>query len=90
MSDAFLAACRATVGVEHVLTDDADTAPYLTDWRGRFTGRCRAVLRPLDTVQVASLVRLCLEHRVPVVPQGGRTGLVPASCHTLQKFRVAL
>ena len=38
-----------------------------------------AVLRPLDTAQVASLVRLCAAHRVPVVPQGGRTGLVLGS-----------
>ena len=79
MTDAFLDACRAAVGSEHVLTGDQDTAPYLTDWRGRFTGRCRAVLRPADTGQVASLVRLCGAHRVPIVPQGGRTGLVLGS-----------
>jgi FAD/FMN-containing dehydrogenase len=77
--DAFLAACREAIGFEHVLTDDADTAPYLTDWRGRFTGRCRAVLRPFDTEAVARLVRLCAQYRVPLVPQGGRTGLVLGS-----------
>jgi len=79
MTDAFLDACRAAVGSEHVLTGDQDTAPYLTDWRGRFTGRCRAVLRPADTAQVASLVRLCAGYQVPIVPQGGRTGLVLGS-----------
>jgi FAD/FMN-containing dehydrogenase len=77
--DAFLDACRAAVGAEHVLTGELDTAPYLTDWRGRFTGRCRAVLRPANTAQVASLVRLCARYLVPVVPQGGRTGLVLGS-----------
>ncbi|HEX8787903.1 MAG TPA: hydroxyacid dehydrogenase, partial [Telluria sp.] len=49
MTEVFLEACRVAVGSEHVLTDDADTAAYLTDWRGRFTGRCRAVLRPSST-----------------------------------------
>ncbi len=79
VSDLFLAHCRELIGAEHVLTDEADVAPYLTDWRGRFTGRARAVLRPLDAAQVAGLVRLCAAHRVPVVPQGGRTGLVVGS-----------
>jgi FAD/FMN-containing dehydrogenase len=79
VSDLFLAHCRELIGVEHVLTDEADVAPYLTDWRGRFTGRARAVLRPLDAAQVAGLVRLCAAHRVPIVPQGGRTGLVVGS-----------
>ena len=32
-SDLFLAHCRELIGVEHVLTDAADVAPYLTDWQ---------------------------------------------------------
>jgi FAD/FMN-containing dehydrogenase len=78
-SGLFLAHCRELIGAEHVLTDEADVAPYLTDWRGRFTGRALAVLRPADPAQVAGLVRLCAAHRVPLVPQGGRTGLVIGS-----------
>ncbi|MEO7496021.1 MAG: FAD-binding oxidoreductase, partial [Massilia sp.] len=79
MSDAFLAACRAIAGPAHVLTDAADTAPFLTDWRGRFTGLALAVLRPADPDQVAQLVRACALHGVPLVPQGGNTGLVLGS-----------
>jgi FAD/FMN-containing dehydrogenase len=79
MTDLFLAHCRELVGAEQVLTGEHDVAPYLTDWRGRFTGRALAVLRPGDPDQVAGLVRLCAAHKVPVVPQGGRTGLVIGS-----------
>jgi FAD/FMN-containing dehydrogenase len=79
VSDSFLDGCRAIVGASHVLTGSADTAPYLTDWRGRFTGRARAVVAPGSTFEVAALVRLCAQHRVPLVPQGGRTGLVLGS-----------
>lgn len=79
MAEDFLARCRAIVGAPRVLEGEADTAPYLTDWRGRFTGRARAVLLPGDTAEVARLVRLCAEARVPIVPQGGRTGLVLGS-----------
>ncbi|MDC8756629.1 FAD-binding oxidoreductase [Janthinobacterium fluminis] len=76
---AFLAHCRALLGQAHVLTDDADTAPFLTDWRGRFTGRALAVLRPASVEQVAGVVRACAEWRVALVPQGGNTGLVLGS-----------
>ena len=76
---AFLQACRAAIGDDHVLVADEDKAPYLTDWRRRFTGRAMAVLRPGCTREVALLVALCQEHRVPIVPQGGNTGLVLGS-----------
>jgi FAD/FMN-containing dehydrogenase len=79
MTDGFLDRCRAIVGASHVLTADADMAPYLTDWRGRFTGKARAVLRPADASEVAQLVRACADEAVPLVPQGGKTGLVLGS-----------
>ena len=79
MTDALLAQCRAIAGDAHVFGEQADMAPFLTDWRGRFTGRARAVVLPANTEQVAAVVRACAAARVPVVPQGGRTGLVLGS-----------
>lgn len=73
--DPFLVALADIVGSEHSLIDDADTAAYLTDWRGRYRGAARAVVRPADTAQVAALVARCHAEGVPVVPQGGNTGL---------------
>ncbi len=64
------------IGALQVLTAPADTAPYLTDWRQRFTGRAQAVVLPFDTAAVAAIIAACAEHRVPIVPQGGNTGLV--------------
>ncbi|MEA5097350.1 MAG: FAD-binding oxidoreductase [Burkholderiaceae bacterium] len=75
----FLTHCRATIGDEHVLTDTADMAGFLIDYRQRFTGKALAVLRPSTTEEVAAIVRLCNRYRVPVVPQGGNTGLVLGS-----------
>ena len=79
MTSPFLARCQAITGADHVLTQESDMAPYLTDWRGRFTGKALAVLRPADSAQVAQLVKACCEFRVPLVPQGGNTGLVLGS-----------
>ena len=72
----FLRRCQEIAGAAHVLTGAVDMAPFLTDWRGRFTGKALAVLRPGTVAEVAGLVAACADARVPVVPQGGKTGLV--------------
>jgi FAD/FMN-containing dehydrogenase len=79
MNTPFLAAVRQAVGEDYVLTGAQDMAPFLTDWRGRFTGSAMAVVRPASVQQVAAVIKACAEHRVPLVPQGGRTGLVLGS-----------
>ncbi|HEU4845836.1 MAG TPA: FAD-binding oxidoreductase [Burkholderiaceae bacterium] len=75
----FLARCREIAGGDFIVCDDAGMAPYLTDWRGRYTGKAAAVLRPANVEQVRQLVTACAQWRVPIVPQGGRTGLVLGS-----------
>lgn len=79
MSQSFLDQCRALLGEAYVLHEEADMAPFLRDWRGRFTGRALAVLRPGSVEEVASVVRSCAAARIPIVPQGGNTGLVLGS-----------
>ncbi|MGF7174173.1 FAD-binding oxidoreductase [Azospirillum doebereinerae] len=75
VNDDFVARVRAVVGSGHVLTGPGDTEPYVADWRGRYRGAALCVARPADTAEVAALVRLCAERRVPLVPQGGNTGV---------------
>ena len=70
----FLAELEALIGNDNVLTG-ADTDSYTIDWRGRYRGRALAVARPADAGEVAEVVKLCARHGVPVVPQGGNTGL---------------
>jgi FAD/FMN-containing dehydrogenase len=65
--------------IGRVLTAPADTAPFLVDWRRRWHGRARAVVQPSSVDEVARLVRWCAAHRVPIVPQGGNTGLTGGS-----------
>ena len=59
---------------QYILTRDEDKAPYLTDWRKRFTGKAFAVLLPSTSNEVAAIVRLCAQHQIALVPQGGHTG----------------
>ncbi len=75
MSDELSARLRAIVGAGHMLEAEADMAPFLSDWRGRYHGRARAVVRPRDTAEVAAVVAACAQAGVAMVPQGGNTGL---------------
>ncbi|MGB8634602.1 MAG: FAD-binding oxidoreductase [Rhodanobacteraceae bacterium] len=65
---------RDIVGSGHVLTG-ADAAPFLTDWRERYSGTAQAVVRAGSTEEVAAVVRCCAGVGTPIVPQGGNTGL---------------
>ena len=58
-----------------LITDPADTAAFLTDWRGKWTGRAIGVAQPDNTEGVAAVLRWCHANQVPLVPQGGNTGL---------------
>jgi FAD/FMN-containing dehydrogenase len=67
---------RAIVGARHLLVDPDLRAAYETDWTRRFTGAARCVVRPGSTAEVAAVVRACATAGVPMVVQGGNTGLV--------------
>lgn len=74
-SATFLAEAQALLGPRGVTLDGELMAPWLTDWRGRYTGRALALASPASTEELSALVRLCALHRVPIVPQGGNSGM---------------
>ncbi len=74
----FLNAATFIVGGDALLTGD-QTATYCTDKRGRYTGHALAVVFPSNTQQVSELVKLCAEHKIAIVPQGGNTSLCGGS-----------
>jgi len=71
----FVEAAAALLGTKGFTTDPEAIAPWLTDWRQRFTGRALGLASPASTEEVAGLVRLCAGHGVPIVPQGGNSGM---------------
>ncbi|MFA7279247.1 MAG: FAD-binding oxidoreductase [Sterolibacterium sp.] len=76
MTSQLIDALTAVVGVTHVLRNDDDMAPFLTDWRGRYTSQALCVVRPGNTEEVSRVVSACAAAGVAIVPQGGNTGLV--------------
>lgn len=72
-----LSALREALPAPDLLIHEvADLAPYGRDWSGDHEALPLAVARPRDAATVAALLRRCAELRLPVVPQGGLTGLV--------------
>ncbi len=46
MSEELIRRLTEAVGAQALLTDAADMAPHLTDWRGRYSGEARCVVKP--------------------------------------------
>src|SRR5438270_176395 len=63
------------LGPKAVITDPKEIEPWVTDWRGRVHGAAAAMLAPASAQEVVELVKLAASHRVPLVPQGGNTGM---------------
>ena len=63
------------VGPKALIADVAAMEPYLREERGLYRGKAALVLRPGSTAEVAAIVTACAAAGVPIVPQGGNTGL---------------
>jgi len=71
----FLADAAQVLGPRGLTSDPDLVMPWLTDWRGRYTGRVLAMASPGSTAELSALMRVCAAHGVPVVPQGGNSGM---------------
>jgi FAD/FMN-containing dehydrogenase len=67
---------KAIVGNPAVMTEPAEMDAYVSEPRDLYRGRALCIVRPKDAREVATVLALCNERGVGVVPQGGNTGLV--------------
>ena len=66
----------SALGADSWSADPEKIAPHIEEPRGLLHGKCRLVVWPRSTEEVAKAVRACAETGTPIVPQGGMTGLV--------------
>jgi len=70
----FINQLKEVLEQKYILIEDQDKAPYLTDWRKRYTGKALAVILPRTSEEVAQIVKLCAANQIAIVTQGGHTG----------------
>lgn len=74
MNSEFVEALKAALGAN--VAFGAEIAPrFFADWSGLEAVRPLALARPRTTEEVAATLKLCNRFAIPVVPQGGLTGL---------------
>lgn len=67
---------KAVLGEGGWSQDPDRLAPKLIEWRDRWQGTTPFLALPGNTEDVAAVVGICAQANVPIVPQGGNTGLV--------------
>ncbi|MCV3211162.1 FAD-binding oxidoreductase [Mesorhizobium sp. YC-39] len=78
-SASLIAALAGLLSDGGLLTEADDLSRYSRDWSGDHFGLPLAVARPASVEEMSALLRHCHKERIPVVPQGGLTGLVGAA-----------
>ncbi len=74
MSD-FVALFSEIVGEQYLLTEQDDKLNYGQDWSRLYQPAPAFIVRPGSTEEVAKVLSLANQHKLAIVPSGGRTGL---------------
>ncbi len=70
--------------------EDYNISPYLTEERGKYIGKSKLLLKPNTTSDVSKILNICNNHKISVVPQGGRTGLSGGTIPNPEKNEVII
>ena len=81
LTTGILAQLETALGAEYVRTDEPTRTTYGTDALKR-GHPADIVVFPGTTADVAAVVHVCAEHRIPMVPRGGGTGYTGGSVPT--------
>ena len=79
INQAILAEIELAVGASNVFIDDESLANYAHDETEDLKFYPEVVVKPLDTVSVSALLKVCNQYKVPVTARGGGTGLSGAA-----------
>ncbi|MCP1200563.1 FAD-binding oxidoreductase [Notoacmeibacter sp. MSK16QG-6] len=76
LPEGFVQRLRDALPASAVIDDPDRLAALLVEERGLFESQARIAIAPSTTEELSMAVRICAEAQVPMVPQGGNTGLV--------------
>ncbi len=92
VTDTLVSRLVAICGAAGVISERDGMTPYETEWRQRWHGKARLVVRPATAEEVSAVVKLCAAEGIAVVPQGGNTGLCEGAMpdHSGQQIVISL
>lgn len=84
---------REIAGRDSVFTDEENLKLYSKDYTENLSFNPEIIVKPVNTSQVSSILKLANEYRIPVIPRGGGTGLSGGAlavyggiCLSMEKF----
>ena len=78
----FMSQNKALQGIQKIVgpkgwsSEKTVTTNHSIETRGMWQGHCDLVVNPANPKEVSDIVKICAEHSIPIVAQGGNTGLV--------------
>lgn len=90
LPEGFLDALAGVCGAGTLILDPDAQAKFLIEERSLFKSRAGAIVAPADAEELSRIVAICAERNVPVVPQGGNTGLVAGAVAAGHEVLVSL
>jgi FAD/FMN-containing dehydrogenase len=87
---AFFTALDGALPAGTISRDPLDLGDYGRDWTRVFDPAPCAVALPRTTYEVGRIVEICAQHKVAIVPSGGRTGLAGGAMATNGELVVSL
>ncbi len=88
--DANLSELKDIVGDQYVLLSKEDQAGFVEDWRKRYHGVARAVVRPKSTAEVSKILEWAYRNHAAIVPQGGNTGMLGGAIPSIRGDEIIL
>ncbi|MED5465205.1 MAG: FAD-binding oxidoreductase, partial [Myxococcota bacterium] len=89
-ADPFRQAVDHALGPDFIHTSPEVLESHGQDWTRVYPPRPMGVTFPRSTEEVSTLLKLCSEHGVAVVPSGGRTGLAAGAVATQNELVISL
>src|SRR5690554_7307443 len=87
--EALVERLAAIVGADKVRTDEESLDTFGKDWTKVWPPKPSAIVFPKTTEQVRDIVLFANEHKIALVPSGGRTGLSAGAMATNGEVVVA-
>jgi FAD/FMN-containing dehydrogenase len=75
---------------DQIKTDPKECLFYGKDWTSYFDIQAQAVVFPHSTEEIQKLVLWARQHKIGLVPSGGRTGLSSGACATQNEIIVSM